>query len=83
MKRMAKMIGILSLAAASFLAGAALAAQSNLERALDHLQAARNELEQDGGKDKGGYRKDALALVSQAIESVRQGIEHERKKKKD
>jgi uncharacterized phage infection (PIP) family protein YhgE len=80
MNRIAKTIGVVALAGASFLAGGTLAAQSSLQRALDHLQAARNELEQ-GGKDKGGYRKDALALVTQAIESVRKGIEHERKKK--
>ena len=81
MTRIAKGILVLALAAASFGAGAVLADQSSLQRALQNLQSARNELEQ-GGKDKGGFRKEALDLVSQAIVKVRKGIEHEQKKQK-
>ena len=81
MKRIVQWILVLALAGASFGAGAAPADQSSLQRALEHLQSARTELEQ-GGKDKGGLRKEALDLVSQAIEKVRKGIEHEQKKQK-
>lgn len=86
MTRIMRWILVLALAATSFGAGAVLADQSSLQRALDHLQSARNELEQGGkdkgGKDKGGFRKEALDLVSQAIANVRKGIEHEQKKQK-
>ena len=81
MRPIAKLIPVAALAGACFVAGAVLAESSSLERALSHLQSARNELE-SGGKDKGGYRKEALDLVSQAIEKVRRGIEQEQKKKK-
>jgi uncharacterized phage infection (PIP) family protein YhgE len=81
MTRILRGILVLTLAATCFGAGAVLADQSSLQRALQNLQSARNELEQ-GGKDKGGLRKEALDLVNQAIEKVRKGIEHEQKKQK-
>ena len=81
MTRIGKGIFVLALAGASFGAGAAPTDQSSLQRALGHLQSARTELEQ-GGKDKGGFRKEALDLVSQAIVKVRKGIEHEQKQQK-
>jgi hypothetical protein len=70
------------LAGAVLVAGGALAASTSLERALSHLQQARNELEADAGKDKGGFRKDAIDQVSVAIDTVRKGIEKEQKKDK-
>jgi hypothetical protein len=78
MNRMAKMLGVLLLAGASFLAGGALADQPKMQAALDHLQAARDALEQ-ATHDKGGHRKQALELVNEAIEHVRKGIGHDRK----
>jgi hypothetical protein len=74
-------IGIAALCGALLLSSHVLAADSSgLERALDHLQSARAELER-GGKDK-GHRKDALVSVNEAIEHVRKAIQKEGKKKK-
>ena len=74
-------IGAVTLCGALLLPAGVLAAdESSLERALDHLQSARAELER-GGKDK-GHRKDALVSVNEAIEHVRKAIQKEGKKKK-
>jgi chromosome segregation ATPase len=78
MKRMTKAISAAALAGACFLGGAALAQSSNLQRALDHLQAARNDLEQNSRKDQ--HSKQALTSVEQAIEHVRKGLDESRKK---
>jgi hypothetical protein len=75
---MKRSILALSLLGAGFAAGPALADVSNLQRALGHLQEARNDLEQ-GGKGK-EHQKEALQLVGQAIEHVRKGIDQEQKK---
>jgi hypothetical protein len=78
MKRMTKAISAAALAAACFVAGAAFAQSANLQRALDHLQAARNDLEQNSRKDQ--HSKQALDSVEQAIEHVRKGLDEARKK---
>jgi hypothetical protein len=62
----------------SFLAGQALAAQPNMQVALDHLQAARRELVQ-ATADKGGHRAKAIALVDEAIGQVREGMRFDRR----
>ena len=73
-------IRAVTLCGALLLPAAGLAADtSSLEKALDHLQSARTELER-GGKDK-GHRKDALVSVNEAIEHVRKAIQKEGKKK--
>ena len=67
-----------SLAAAlgcAFFAGRATAGQPHMRAALDHLRAARDQL-QEGSWDKGGHRVAALRLTNQAIEEVRAGMEH-------
>lgn len=78
MKRMTKAISVAALAAACLVAGPALAQSANLQRALDHLQAARNDLEGNSRKDQ--HSKQALDSVEQAIEHVRKGLDEARKK---
>ncbi len=80
MNRIKRNMLVLSLLGAGLAAGPALADASNLQSALAHLQAARNDLEQ-GGKSKDSHQKDALQLVGQAIEQVRKGIDQEQKKR--
>ena len=64
--------------AASFVAGRATADQPHMVAALDHLRAARGELQQ-ATHDKGGFREKALKSVDQAIAQVQRGIEFDRK----
>jgi hypothetical protein len=64
--------------AASFVAGRATADQPHMLVALDHLRAARGELQQ-ATHDKGGFREKALKSVDQAIAQVQRGIEFDRK----
>jgi hypothetical protein len=47
--------------------------QPHMERALDHLKDAKNNLER-ATTDKGGYRARAITQVNQAIDQVRLGI---------
>ena len=47
--------------------------QPHMQRALDHLQAARSELE-SAARDKGGHRVNAVRLVNEAIDEVNRGI---------
>ena len=47
--------------------------QPHMERALDHLKDARNNLEQ-ATPDKGGFRAKAIDLVNKAIDQVKLGI---------
>jgi chromosome segregation ATPase len=72
------MIMLLSIAGVSLVAGQALADAANLQSALQHLQAARNDLE--GGGKKNDDARAALAHVEQAIDGVRRGIDQEKKK---
>ena len=51
----------------------AQADQGHMERALNALFNARYELSQ-ASHDKGGHRVNAIALINQAIQKVRQGI---------
>ena len=69
-----------ALAAACLVAGAAFAQSANLERALDHLQAARTALESNSRKDQNS--KQALQSVDQAIDHTRKGLDEARKKEK-
>jgi hypothetical protein len=63
--------------AVGFLGGRALAAQPHMHAALEHLRAARSEL-QIAEKDKGGHRVNALRLVNEAIGQVERGVEFDR-----
>lgn len=47
--------------------------QGNMERALDALRNARAELSQ-ASHDKGGHRTNAIHIIDQAIEQVKEGI---------
>jgi hypothetical protein len=61
--------------AAGFGATLALAqGQPHMQAALDALREARRQLEA-ATADKGGHRKEAMALIDAAIYQVRQGIE--------
>ncbi len=60
----------------SFLAGCA-SGQPRMRSALDHLFAARSEL-QAAESDKGGHRVRAMELVDQAIREVQLGIDYAR-----
>jgi hypothetical protein len=51
----------------------ALARQGHMDRALELLRSARYELNQ-ASRNKGGHRTEAVRLVDQAIEQVREGI---------
>ena len=60
-----------------FLGGRAVADQPHMRVALDHLRAARADLE-SAERDKGGHRVRALRLVSGAIAEVENGIQFDR-----
>jgi hypothetical protein len=58
---------------AGFLVGRASAAQPHMRMALDHLKAAKAQLEV-AESNKGGHRLKALGLVNDAIDEVREGM---------
>lgn len=63
--------------ALGFLGGRATADQPHMRAALDHLRAAREELE-IAVADKGGHRAKAIRLVADAIGQVEMGIQFDR-----
>ena len=65
------------LVSGGFLVGRATADQPHMQAALDHLRAAKVELEK-AVADKGGHRVAALKLTNDAITEVVAGIEYER-----
>jgi hypothetical protein len=67
---------ILSVFGVAFAIGCA-SAQPHMRSALDHLLAARSELEA-ATPSKGGHRERAIELVNGAIEHVQAGIEFAR-----
>ena len=72
-------IRILLVAAAfglAFVAGCA-STQPHMQSALDHLNAARGEL-QAAEPNKGGHRERALEFVNQATAQVEEGINYAR-----
>lgn len=54
--------------------GAAWAAQPHMSAAMDALRTARTELVA-ATPNKGGHREKAIALVNQAIEETRMGMD--------
>jgi hypothetical protein len=54
--------------------GLAVAAQPNMEAALNSLRAARRSLI-DATPNKGGHRGNAIKLIDQAITEVQAGME--------
>ena len=72
--------GFLVLAAAlfcGFLAGRVFADQPHMQAALEHLRAAKQQLEV-AEADKGGHRVKAIRLVDDAIVQVEKGIQFDR-----
>ena len=61
-----------------FLLGRASADQPHMQAALEHLRAAKGELDR-AEADKGGHRVRALKLVNEAIEQVEKGIGFDRR----
>lgn len=61
-----------------FLVGRASADQPHMQAALEHLRAAKTEL-QVAEADKGGHRVKAIAFVNDAIVQVEKGIEFDRR----
>ena len=66
---------VFGVAAALAIPSVAGADQPHMEAALDHLRAARKELEA-ANADKGGHRGSAIRLVNNAIREVESGIGH-------
>ncbi len=60
-----------------FLLGRASADQPHMQAALEHLRAAKGELER-ADADKGGHRAKAIQLVNDAIAQVEHGIGFDR-----
>lgn len=56
----------------------ASADQPFMERAKDNLKSALDNLEK-ATSDKGGYRKEAINLVRDAIDEVNEGIKYDRR----
>ena len=68
----------LGIAAVVALPAAAKADQPHMEAALDHLRAARKELDA-ATNDKGGHRGNAIRLVNDAIRETERGVEYSRR----
>jgi hypothetical protein len=68
---------ILVAAVAAMNAGSVRADQPHMHRALEHLRAARAEL-QAAEHDKGGWRVRAIKNVNQAIADTERGIGYDR-----
>jgi hypothetical protein len=60
-----------------FVIGRASADQPHMQAALEHLRAAKGELDR-ADTDKGGHRVRALKLVNEAIEQVEKGVGYDR-----
>ncbi len=60
-----------------FVMGRASADQPHMQAALEHLRAARAELDK-ADADKGGHRMKAIALVNDAISQVEKGVGFDR-----
>ncbi|HLE24911.1 MAG TPA: hypothetical protein VI935_04585 [Thermodesulfobacteriota bacterium] len=73
-RRILAVLIICALIVASFISGSVIADQPHMHSALDHLRAAREQLEQ-ASPDKGGHRVKAINLVNEAIREVKAGIE--------
>ena len=75
--RLFPLLTLIVLLAGSFVAGRVHAAQPHMVRALDHLRAARTEL-QAATADKGGHRERAIEIIGHAINQVEEGIDYAR-----
>jgi hypothetical protein len=71
-------IALIVVLATGFLAGRASADQPRMHAALEHLRAAKVELEK-ATADKGGHRNKAIAMTNDAIAEVERGIGFDRR----
>jgi hypothetical protein len=60
-----------------FIIGRASADQPHMQAALEHLRAAKGELDK-ADADKGGHRARAMSLVNDAISQVEKGMDFDR-----
>ncbi|HKS24004.1 MAG TPA: hypothetical protein VJZ76_14465 [Thermoanaerobaculia bacterium] len=77
-RRIFSALALVALLATGFVAGRASADQPRMHAALEHLRAAKVELEA-ASDDKGGHRRKALALTKDAIDQVERGIAFDRR----
>jgi hypothetical protein len=73
MKTLRTGLFLLALSAALNLSSVRAARQEHMQGALEHLRAARAEL-QRAEPNKGGHRERALEAVNRAINQVEEGI---------
>ena len=77
-RRFFTVLALLVVLATAFVAGRASADQPHMQAALEHLRAAKVELEA-ATPDKGGHRAKAIALTNDAIAQVERGIAYDRR----
>lgn len=76
-RRFFSVLALIVVLATAFVTGRATADQPHMQAALEHLRAAKVELDA-AEADKGGHRAKALALTKDAIVQVERGIEYAR-----
>lgn len=76
-RRIFTALALVVVLATGFIAGRAAADQPHMQAALEHLRAAKVELEK-ATPDKGGHRAKAIALTNDAIVEVERGIAYDR-----
>jgi len=76
-RRTLVVLGLAALLCVGIVVGRASADQPHMVAALDHLRAARTELDK-ADADKGGHRAKAITLVNDAIAQVEKGIGFDR-----
>jgi len=76
-RRIFSALALIALLATGFVAGRASADQPRMHAALEHLRAAKADLEA-ATEDKGGHRRKAIGFVNDAIGQVERGISYDR-----
>jgi hypothetical protein len=76
-RRFFTVLALVVVLATAFVAGRASADQPHMQAALEHLRAAKVELDA-ATADKGGHRAKAIALTNDAIAQVERGIAYDR-----
>ena len=77
-RRIFSALALIALLATGFVAGRASADQPRMHAALEHLRAAKADLEA-ATDDKGGHRRRAIGFVNDAIGQVEKGISYDRR----
>jgi DMSO/TMAO reductase YedYZ molybdopterin-dependent catalytic subunit len=77
-RRFFSVFALLVVLATAFVAGRASADQPHMQAALEHLRAAKVELDA-ATADKGGHRAKAIAFTKDAIAEVERGIVYDRR----